>query len=541
MTAVLAAWVFASGAAAQRVTTLGCPEQTDSPLASYASVSRDLGLRFRSVRNLEEIAKIEKLPAKTAKGFAARYGVRQVRFLYAEAEPDKDDEEEGPSLLKPPPVYRVYIHVLNWKGESAYYKLLGHKGDDRFEVNPSSDEAAPATPDQSVPIVVLRSKSESPGWRASSEDENQWVFDFRYGRVRAIAGIGCSWITAITGQCRNVQVGIQESLSCEWDRQRDDLLCTRTSLREAPWGSRGWKERFYVISGGMLWPSEVDPDNVMTPFRWGKIVAGRSVQKATLPWVGDTFRLRDNLVASRGDTGRLWPKFYLLSPGDDGTGTEVALRSLEELKSRPRTETRQEADKGVQSLTPGIVVGQPMSFTVTELPSPLRHIEFLQVTLSENNHHALFWIGVDYRSGKSRAQALLVATEGQDYEACDDASVSDSAAKAEWTGKFPAGCQTGPTPKPDPTVDLTGLAKLDVEPQRYMSDSGFGYHRRFNAGIDYWGDGCPYDVEIGWSYEKGWLMTARDRPCDPKTVTIREIKVSADGNISAAPAKMCSY
>jgi hypothetical protein len=156
------------------------------------------------------------------------------------------------------------------------------------------------------------------------------------------------------------------------------------------------------------------------------------------------------------------------------------------------------------------------------LDSALPGVHFFQVLLTEGSHRALFWVGLDGRIEPHRGQALLIASDAGEYDACRELLVPPSAAAAEWTGSVPI------------------LAKLDVEPARRREIYDGGY---MTASLAYGKPvlretGCPSDVELGWSSEQGWLINRKSHECDTSKPVIRAIAISGTGHVSASPAKL---
>ena len=238
------------------------------------------------------------------------------------------------------------------------------------------------------------------------------------------------------------------------------------------------------------------------------------------------------LMASRGDTGHLWPRFHLVFADRvtsyAGQSAELDIVVLEANETR-REEIEKlhgpydgsQANRRLQPASPGILAGDPMDFVVKPLRSAVSGSYFFQVLLKQNKHHSLFWVGVDVRRRPYRGQALLIATDALEYDHCRWAHIPDSAARAEWVGSG------------EP------LARLDIEPRRYLQFDGEGY---FENEMDQEAGKrrCPYSMDLAWTYERGWVMIPKFVACDESKVTIRAIAISDQGDISARPAPILS-
>ena len=500
--------------AAYENTTFGCAE-------GDASFSRKTGLRFEAVEDAGITAAIRKLPSKSVTGFAAQYGVRRITLL-AQVTPSENVSFE-------PAEAQLYLEVESGAGTSKFYTLRLDAEDDRsvFEISPddkddiSNLKVFPATPDKSLPLVILEIFAHFMGANSGSDTTTRYLIDLRQGAPRPVAALDCTEYQA-GGACNafDSMFGLRGKLTCDWVRERTDFLCTETRTTIWNWGLTGWKETFYLLSGDMVWPPEVVVPS--SPQEWLAALRGRREIGAhtVLPRMGDTFVLWSDanlglvLLASRGDSGHLWPKFKLAAIDYDAQGysREVDVRTLE-LDELAQWEHVQRFDYGspLEGVSPGVLVGSPMTFAVKPLRSD-RGV-FFQVALTQDNQHSLFWVGVDESAKPYRAQALLLATDASEYDACRRAHMLASAAHVNWTGR-------------------RVLATLDVEPRRSLNYEGGGYIPETDES-----DECPYDVELGWSYEKGWLVTPKVRECDE--VTIRAISISDQGGIAARPAEIC--
>ena len=483
-----------------------------------ASFTRKTGLRFEAIEDAGITAAVRKLPSKSVAGFAGQYGVRRITF-FAQVKPSELEPAEA----------QLYLEVESGAGTSRFYTLRLDAEDHRPAFEISADDkndiynlnVFPATPDKSQPLVILEIFAHSHGVNIGAETTTRHLIDLRRGSPQSVAALDCAEYEAV-GACHafDSQFGLRGQLSCDWVRERTDFLCTETSTTIWNWGRTGWKEMFYLLSGDMVWPPEVvvpwSPRECLAALRGRRETGAHTM----LPRMGDTFVLwRDGnlglvLLASRGDSGHLWPKFELaaIDYAAQGYSREVEVRTLE-LDEPAQWEHVQRFDYGSppERVSPGVLVGSPMTFAVKPLRSD-RGV-FFQVARTQDNRHSLFWVGVDTSMEPYRAQALLLATDASEYDACRRAHVLASAAHAEWTGR-------------------KILATLDVEPRRTLDFEGGGYITAPDES-----DECSYQAELGWSFEKGWLITPKVRECDE--VTIRAISVSDQGEITAKPAELC--
>jgi hypothetical protein len=537
---VLALGPLSSASTAQRPVTFGCsesygqqgwdggntPNTKDRDKGGRAGFTRATGLRFEVVRNAGRIARIRKLRSKYVTGFSARYGVRRITF-FARIRPSDLSSFFAEGLF--------YVELQSWAGARTYYAI---SSDDQpaFPISDSSFNVFRATPDRNIPLVVLQTSASFVGQHSSTYTATRELFDFRHAKPRSVASLDCSRDTEIFGtSCswREEQELGRSSLECDWVPERTDFRCTQQTTSVLTWGSRIWKERFFLLSGTALWPLEIVENAPPSPYAWAESLkkhrSDPTGRTAVLPRVGDTFVLwceehqrKAMLLASRGNTGHLWPRLYLVVfHGDAPAQTdELEIRTLETNAAAQR-EYFGAADRWAQPTTPGILTGEPISLTLKSLEPTLPGVRFFQVLLTQNDHRALFWVGIDGRVEPQRGQALLIATDAAEFDACEYMRMPASAAIAEWNGGSPV------------------LARLDVEPRRYIEIEGGDYLPGSIASGAYTPDiECPGSAELGWSAEKGWLIHHEIRDCDRGRTVVRAVAVSDQGEISASPARM---
>jgi hypothetical protein len=536
-------------------TKFGCSEsygQWNVP-GENASLARVADIRFRPLSDPQEILRIRKLPSKSLAGFAGRYGVRQITF-FAEL------REQGNSFYEPGKV-RFYAEVQRWAGTRVDYALsFADKphGDEvdvtsgRIDDDPDTKASRevpgwgvfPGTPDKNIPLVVLQTYSDYMGANSGVSTTTRRLIDFRDGQLRSVAQLDCNERIR-GGACTayDEEFEPQGTLQCDWIAARADFQCLESRTSIWNWGSVTWKERFYLISGDMLWPLEVRQGTPASPYDWAMALerdgSDPKGRRMVLPHAGETVVLDrvaepDHLtgavllMASRGDTGHLRPRFHLVFADRvisfAGQSAELDILVLEANETR-RGEIEKlhgrydgaEANQRLQPTSPGILAGDPMDFVVKPLGSAVSGVHFFQVLLKQNKHHSLFWVGIDVRHKPCRGQALLIATDALEYDHCRWAHIPDSAARAEWAGSGES------------------LARLDIEPRRYLDFDGESY---FENEIDQEAGKrrCPYSMDLRWTYERGWVMLPKFVECDENRVTIRAIAISDQGDISARPA-----
>ena len=542
-------------AAVAQQTKFGCSEsygQSNVP-GENASLARVADIRFRPLSDPQEILRIRKLPSISLAGFAGRYGVRQITF-FAEL------REQGDSFWEPGKA-RFYAEAQRWAGTKIDYALSFADTPQGDEVDVTSGRAdfdpdrkalreVPGwgvfrgTPDKNIPLVVLQTYSEYMGANSGVNTTTRRLIDFRDSQPRSVAQLDCNEPIR-GGACTayDAEFDPQGELQCDWIAARADFQCLESKTSLWNWGSVTWKERFYLISADMLWPPEVRQGTPASPYDWamalerdGSDPKGRRI---VLPHAGETvvldrfaepdvFEGAALLMASRGDTGHLWPRFHLVfaNPAISyaGQSAELDILVLEANETR-RTEIEKlhgpydglEANQRLQPASPGILAGDPMDFVVKPLRSAVSGVHFFQVLLKQNKHHSLFWVGIDARHRPYRGQALLIATDALEYDHCRWAHIPDSAARAEWAGSGES------------------LARLDIEPRRYLDFDGEGYFE--NEVEQEAGKGrCPYSMDLAWTYDRGWVMIPKFVACDENKVTIRAIAISDQGDISVRPA-----
>ena len=535
-------------------TKFGCSEsygQWHVP-GENASLARAADIRFRPLSDPQEILRIRKLPSKSLAGFAGQYGVRQIIFF---AEPRAPGDSYQPGKV------RFYAEAQRWAGARVDYALsfAGTPHGDEVDVTSGSTDydpdskaerevpgwgVFPGTPDRNIPLVVLETYAGYMGANSGVNTTTRRLIDFRDGQPRSVAQLNCNeGIRGGACTAYDEEFEPQGALECDWMAARADFQCLENRTSIWNWGSVTWKQRFYLISGDMLWPPEIRPGTPASPYDWAMALerdgSDPKGRRMVLPYAGETvvldrvvepevFEGAVLLMASRGDTGHLWPRFHLVFAHPViryvSQFAELEILTLEANDTR-RGEIEKlhgpydgaEASQRIRPAAPGILAGDPMDFVVKPLPGTAPGVHFFQVLLKQNKHHSLFWVGIDVRHRPYRGQALLIATDALEYDHCRWAHIPDSAARAEWVGSGES------------------LARLDIEPRRYLDFEGQGY---FPNELDQEAGKarCPYSMDLRWTYEKGWVMTPKLAGCDENKVTIRAIAISDQGDISARPA-----
>ncbi|MEO8367978.1 MAG: hypothetical protein ABI806_02105 [Candidatus Solibacter sp.] len=479
-----------------------------------ADWNRNPPVHFEIEQDPARAASIRKLPSKSIAGFAASRRVRQVTF-HAEVKAAESSTESGRA--------EIWADVVSVAGARTLYHLspVNQNPDDHepgfgLDVEKDRDISAldvfAATPDKTLPLLVMQLKSHSMGANSGANVTTRHLFDFRTGPPKSRAALDCVEYQA-GGACNAYDslYSQQTDVDCQWIAERNDFLCTHTRRAVRLWGDTAWTEVSYLISGDMRWPAEVEPDSPRTLPEWVDSLAGGSPVggHTVLPIHGDTHVLwqghQGTLLASRGETSHHWPKFTLIH-GHPQSASELPVRTLEPGQDKPSND-----EEPLRGIAPGILAGSPMTFTVKELGGP-GGVQFLQVLLTQGDHRSLFWIGIEE---SHRAEALWIATDAAEYDVCREAHVAASATKAQWLG----GSRT--------------LATLDVEPRRFLSSEGEGYLMKNG---EQGSNQCPQDVRLSWTSETGWQIAGQARACNGETVTIRAIAISATGEITANPA-----
>jgi hypothetical protein len=503
----LAALLFPSIMAAQG---FGCFESAELPYGGDATLYRDKRIAFEPVRDSDQIAQIQKLPSKRLSGFGSSSPVREVAF-FGEIKTPAAEIGSGDSGV-------IYLDVQRRSSAHEFYRLAAPATDWQdgggfpFTGGIAEVRVAPATPDRSVPLVVLQTYGQSRGVNTGVEAASRYLLDLRQGQPRSLATVDCLSVSG-GGACGafDSEFSQRHSLSCSWLASQNDFLCKREMTNPFAWGGVTWRDAFYLLSGMAAAPPGISPTAPRAPEEWASQLSTGTAKHTLLPRYGDTFVLttlpnRVALLASRGNTARLWPRFWLFTPS--GT-TEIVPRLL---AGDPLGSPFEPLPDGIS----GYLTGAPMSFVITPLRPAPPGLSFFAVALTQGKQHSLFWTGIDYRSGNCAADILWVATDAMEYDNCRAAHVPDSAARAEWIGKNDV------------------LARLDVEPLRSLDYQGEGYYRQDSHGPEL---ACAYDAEIRWS-NGVWVVSRKPRECDSGAVTIRAIAVSSEGTISAIPARM---
>ena len=550
-----------SALVAQKPVTFGCLESygqqswddgamadpNDGHFGGRAELVETADLHFEPVRSPGRIATIRALPSKSLAGFSARYGVRLIR-IFAQIAPVPEFLGEG-SAYAPPSLYagaaegHFYVELQNRAGSSSYYAIRESLSTIEASANECGDQAAfdmfRATPDPGIPLIVLQTSTPGSEGRAVYCGATRHLIDFRQTTPRSAAALECRRDTETVGTgCWNSTVRDlgKSALQCDWVSERTDFRCTRQRTSVTTWGGRTWQDRFFLISGSVLPPFENAGNVPSSPYTWAealkKDLPDPTGKTALLPEFGETSVLwsddpgrRAMLLASRGNSGHLRPRFFHVAFNGNATAQtdEIEIRTLEaSVGPKREDDTQSQVDKWVKSGKPGGITGDPIRLKVTPLDSTLPRVHFFQVLLTEGAHRALFWVGLDDRVEPYRGQALLIASDAAEFDECEEMLMPASAASAEWNGSAPI------------------LAKLDVEPPRRMDIDGFGYM----AGSYAHGEllvpdtGCPSDVELGWSSERGWLINRNTHECDIRKPLIRAVAISDGGGITSSPAKM---
>jgi hypothetical protein len=451
--------------------SFGCFESPELPGSGDAELNRERQIAFTAIEDPTRIAQIRGLPAKQLGGFAESYPARLLT-LFAELKTRAESYHDSDTA-------NLFLDIERRNGGHSYFELTGD-----FDFTGGIDRVrlAPATEDRTVPLIVLQTYGLYRA-HASDEETSRFLLDLRRTEPRSLAALECSRISG-GGACGAFDntFDTKQSIACSWAPDRNDFLCAQETKHPLAWGEVGWKEAFYLLSGAEALLPRVEPET------WRLASLGKGT----------------TLEASRGNTGSLWPRFFL---GTTGHRQELKPRIL---GGAPEPVRFDEPDRR------GYLTGAPMSFAVQPLrPSP-PGLQVFQVALTQDQHHSLFWIGVDCRRGPCTADVLWIATDGLEYDHCRRAHIPDSAARAEWIGRGDV------------------LARLDVEPLRSLDSDGDGYYRK---GPEDSPLPCPYDADLGW-FDGGWVITRKPRPCDPAKIAVRAIGISSHGVISAAPAKM---
>ena len=503
----------------------GCSEtygQTEAP-GENASLNRD-PIRFTPVTDAAEIRRIQKLFSKSLTSFGPRYAVRQITFF---ADLTSSDS------ISQPGTGRFYAEVQPPAGASAIYAVsAGHPGEETaIEANTWGLFAA--TPDKSIPLVIFQTFGHYMGGNSGANLISRRLIDFRGGKPRFVVTLDCE-DRIRGGACTAYDEGFepQGTVKCSWISDRADFQCTQTKTSPWNWGNVSWKERYYLFSRDMMWPPEISETTPASLYDWAVALEHEHSEpkgkRIVLPYLADTVvldRISDStdkpvyLMASRGDSGHMWPRFHLVFPAYGapfgGRTRELEIQTLE----TPSQRELSEANERIQATAPGILTGDPMEMAIKRLSSPNRDLHFFQVLLNQSKHHSLFWICVDLRRNPYRSQALLIATDASEYDHCRWAHILASAAAAQWLGKGDK------------------LATLDVEPRRYPDfDDDEEY---FDTEVDTHEKAkCPYIMDLAWSQELGWLMSQKSTACDQAKMIIRQVVISNQGDITARPAKM---
>jgi len=491
--------------------TFGCFDSPELPYGGDAELHRGEQITFTPILDPTRISEILKLPSKKLGGFGPSYPVQQIAVFGAL-------KTQTESLIESDTA-DLFLEVRKGSGRTSFYQLVAPKtywasdGAFPFDGGIAELRIVPATSDNSVPLVVLQTKSRTGGANTMGEIASRHLLDFRQGEPRSLVALDCTSIGG-GGACgaHDMFFDQRHSLACSWAPRRDDFLCTQETTNRWAWGSVTWKEAFYLIHGDAAPPPGVPLNAPRSPQQWAAGLTPNRPKSIVLPGYGDTHLLaslgnRIKLLASRGDTRSLIPRFYLYTPDDT-------------LRIEPRLFAEDQVEQWIEPLgedAPGVLTGAPMSFAVKPLlPSP-EGLHFFQVTLTQDKHHSLFWVGIDCRRGQCVADVLWVATDALEYDHCRVAHIPDSAVYANWTGGGVA------------------LAELDIEPRRNLDYiEGLGYYPKFPEQPELL---CPYEADLRWS-DGAWVIQRIPRPCDPATIRVRAITVSSQGELSASPAKM---
>jgi hypothetical protein len=517
--AVLAAiaWIAAAQGRLPQ-TPFGCEESRDK----NGPFIRDTGLRFEPITDPKRIAEITRLPSKSLAGFAASYQVDTVRVFAAVSSP----ESEEFSQLEPATV-TLYLGLS--RSDGSHYFALRPKEDERFDIAAENEQdlsrldLLPATPDKTFPLVVLSISSHSGGVNVGGDRTLLHLIDVSGPQPHSVAAIDCDFPESYSSYCPERHLddaNVSYRLACEWSTARQDFVCTQVTSTHWDWGDTEVKAMFYVRSTDRIWPREVDTSGPTDLQTWGAALqrgtnlAGRHI---VLPELGDTFvldRLRGSdalLVASRGETNNLMPKFHLIH-GRSGRMEELPVQTLEPTLSHSAR----------QSVPPGILTGPRMRFAVKRLQATSAGVIFDEVLVMQEGHHSVFWVAIDVRNTQ-HSRALLIATDAMDSTGtCPYALITASAARATWIGR------------------LSRLVTLDVEPTRYVNT----YCERDCYAVQLPSEDsrkevankCSYEVAVRWSTSDGWVLNKKDRPCDEEDIRVRAISISDSGSLKASPA-----
>jgi hypothetical protein len=230
------------------------------------------------------------------------------------------------------------------------------------------------------------------------------------------------------------------------------------------------------------------------------------------------------LLAARGNTGHLWPRFlYVVFKGSAIAQTdELRMRTLGPSRAAERDDdVKEEIEEWAKLSKQGGLTGDAIRLTVEPLQSAIPDVHFFHVLLTEGAHRSLFWVGLDGRTEPHRGQALWIASDAAEYDASREMLLPPSAGTAKWIGSVPI------------------LAVLDVEPARRQDVYDGGYQvlsLQYGQPVMLEKE-CPSDVDLAWSPEQGWLINRRTRECDTNKPVIRAIAISEAGQVSANPAK----
>ena len=546
---------------AQMAVTFGCLESygrqswddgaisdpNDEHFGGRAELVETADLHFELVRTPGRIARIRALPSKSLAGFSARYGVRRIR-IFARIAPVPEFLGQG-SAYAPPSHYagaaegHFYVELQNRAGSPSYYAIRESLSTIESPADSCREQAAfdmfRATPDSAIPLIVLQTSTPESEGHALYCGATRHLIDFRQARPRSVAalegrrdaetvGTDC-WLDTV----RNVG---KSSLTCDWVSKQEDFQCIRQRTSLTAWGGRTWQDRFLLISRSVLPPFESAGGVPSSPDAWagilrkepsdptGRIMAFPKFGETSVLWSEEPGR-RAMLLAARGNTGHLWPRFLYVVFKSSGIAQtdDLQIGTLGPSRTAESGDAaKDEIDGWAKSDQLGGLTGAAVRLTVKPLDSALPDVHFFQVLLTEGSHRALFWVGLDGRIEPHRGQALLIASDAGEYDACRELLVPPSAAAAEWTGSVPI------------------LAKLDVEPARRREVYQGGY---MTASLAYGKPvlretGCPSYVELGWSSEQGWLINRKSHECDTGKPVIRAIAISDTGQVSASPAKM---